>query len=96
MIRPHRILTAIVMLKIERVLENGGTRFHLSGELRSADVGEVLTEIEKILPRVVLDLAEINVVDIDGVRWLTACRAVGIRVENCASYIREWMLQEGS
>jgi ABC-type transporter Mla MlaB component len=84
------------MLKIERILENGRTRLHLSGELRSADIQEVRTEIEKIVPRVVLDLAEIGVVDIEGVRWLTACQGVGIEVENCAAYIREWMLQEKS
>jgi hypothetical protein len=85
-----------MMLKIERILESGKTRLHLSGELRCTDIEEVRTEIEKISPRVVLDLAEIGVVDIDGVRWLTACQAVGIGVENCAPYIREWMVQERS
>lgn len=84
------------MLKIECTLENGGTRFHLSGELRCADIEEVRAQIERISPRVVLDLAEIGVADIDGVRWLIACQAVGITVENCAPYIREWMLQERS
>ncbi|HEY1805112.1 MAG TPA: hypothetical protein VGG45_11620 [Terracidiphilus sp.] len=82
------------MLKIERTVENGRIRFHLSGELRFADLHAVRREIEAISPRVVLDLAEINVVDIEGVRWLTACQAVGIGVENCARYIDEWMLQE--
>lgn len=84
------------MLKIERILEGGTTRLHLSGELRSADTEEVRAEIEKILPRVVLDLAGVCVVDIDGVRWLTSCQTVGIGVENCAPYIREWMIQERS
>jgi hypothetical protein len=86
--------TVTVMLKIERVLGCDETRLLLSGELRSADIEVVRAEIEKILPRVVLDLAEIGVVDIDGARWLTACQAVGIGVENCAPYIREWILQE--
>lgn len=83
-------------MKIERTSESGCTRLHLSGELRSADIKEVRTEIEKIVPRVVLDLAEIGVVDIEGVRWLTACQGVGIKVVNCAPYIHEWMLQEKS
>ena len=43
---------------------------------------------------VVLDLEEVNLVDIDGVRWLNACQMQGVRVENCAPYIREWMHQE--
>jgi len=81
------------MLKIEYVSESGGTRLCLSGELRSAQLEEVRTEIERLSP-LVLDLAEIGVVDIDGVRWLNACRTAGVKVENCAPYIREWMRQE--
>jgi ABC-type transporter Mla MlaB component len=54
------------MVAFKRILESGKTRLHLSGELRSSDIEEVRVEIEKILPRVVLDLAEISVVDISG------------------------------
>ena len=86
--------TTIVMLKIERISESGVTRLCLSGELRSAHLEEVRAEIERISPRLVLDLAEIGVVDIYGVRWLNACQTMGVRIENCAPYIREWMLQE--
>jgi len=84
------------MLKIERILESGRSRLHLSGELRSVHIEEVRAEIEKISPRIVLDLAEIGVVDIDAVRWLNACQTVGVKVENCAPYIREWMIQDRS
>jgi hypothetical protein len=41
-----------------------------------------------------LDLDEVNVVDIDGIRFLNECQAQGIQVVNCSPYIREWMLQE--
>ncbi len=81
------------MLKIERISENGETRLCLSGELRSDHLEEMSTEIAKVSP-LVLDLAEVAVVDIYGVRWLKACQTVGVRVENCAPYIREWMRQE--
>jgi ABC-type transporter Mla MlaB component len=54
------------MVAFKRILESGKTRLHLSGELRSSDIEEVHAEIEKILPRVVSDLAEIGVVDIGG------------------------------
>ena len=82
------------MLRIERVSENGGIRLCLSGELRSSDLKDVQTEIAKIAPRIVLDLAELSLVDFDSVRWLAACETVGFKVENGASYIREWMRQE--
>ncbi len=53
-------------------------------------------EIAKIAPRIVLDLAEINLVDFNSVRWLAAFETSGFEVENGASYIREWMRQEKS
>ena len=81
------------MLKIEHISENGGSRLCLCGELRSAHLEEVRTEIARVSP-LVLDLAEIGVVDIDGVRWLNACQSAGVKVENCAPYICEWMRQE--
>lgn len=84
------------MLRIERISESGRIRLHLSGELRSAELDEVRTEIEKIAPRLVLDLTEVRLVDIEGVRWLNACQSVGVKLENCAPYIREWMLREKS
>jgi ABC-type transporter Mla MlaB component len=83
-------------VKIERVSANGETRFFLSGELRSEEVEQVNAEIASISPTVALDCAELWVVDSDGLRWLKACEAVGVKVENCAPYIREWMLQEKS
>jgi hypothetical protein len=81
------------VLRIERISENGGSRLCLSGELRSAHIEEARTEVAKILA-LVLDVAEIGVVDIDGVRWLNACQSVGVSVVNCAPYIREWMRQD--
>jgi hypothetical protein len=82
-----------LVLRIECISENGGSRLCLSGELRSADVEEVRMETAKVLP-LILDVAEIGVVDIEGVRWLNACQAAGVEVVNCAPYIREWMRQE--
>jgi hypothetical protein len=88
--------TATLTLKIERISQNGGTRFFLSGELRSADIDAIRAEIDKVSPKLALDLTEISVVDADGLRWLKSCQALGVKVENCAPYIREWMLQEES
>jgi ABC-type transporter Mla MlaB component len=81
-------------VKIERVSANGETRLSLSGELRSEEVAQINAEIANISPKIALDCAELWTVDIDGVRWLKACEAVGVKVENCAAYIREWMHQE--
>jgi hypothetical protein len=54
----------------------------------------VKTEIERGGPRVVLDLEEVDLVDVEGVRFLNAWEAEGISVLRCSPYIREWMLRE--
>lgn len=81
-------------LKIKRICEKDGTRICLSGELRCAHLVDLHAELEDAGQPVTLDLDEVAVVDIDGVRLLNECRAKGIQVVNCSPYIREWMLQE--
>ena len=81
-------------LKIKRIREKHGDRICLSGELRGPHLVDLRAEIEQCGPSVTLDLAEVNVVDIDGVRLLNECQAEGLQVVNCSPYIREWMLQE--
>jgi hypothetical protein len=77
-------------LRIERV--QGGIR--LSGELRVGHLDQVKTEIERGESPVVLDLRELDLIDLEGVRFLNACEAKGISILHCSPYIREWMLQE--
>ena len=81
-------------LRIKRLRENHGTRIFLSGELRCAHLVSLRAEIEQSGEPAILDLDEVNVVDIDGIRFLNECQAQGIQVVNCSPYIREWMLQE--
>ena len=81
-------------LKIQRIREKHGTRICLSGELRCARLGDLRAEIEQIGRPATLDLDEVDVIDIDGIRFLNACQTQNIQVVNCSPYIREWMLQE--
>jgi hypothetical protein len=41
-----------------------------------------------------LDLEEVDLADVDAIRFLNACEADGVEVLNCSPYIREWMFQE--
>jgi hypothetical protein len=79
-------------LKIERFRP----RVRLSGELRSEDLDQVKTELQKCGASAVLDLEEVNLADAEGVRFLNECEAKGISVVHCSPYIREWMLRERS
>ena len=75
-------------------IERSKGRIRLSGEFRIAELDQVKTETECCESPVVLDLKEVDLIDIEGVRFLNACEAEGILVLNCSPYIREWMLSE--
>ena len=75
-------------------IERSKGRIRLSGELRFGDLDQVQTEIERCESPVVLDLEELDLIDLEGVRFLNACEAKGMAVLHCSPYIREWMLQE--
>jgi hypothetical protein len=83
-------------LKIKRIVGKRKTRICLSGQLRSDGINAVKSEIERSGPRVALDLREVDLVDIDAVRFLNACEWAGVAILHCSPYIREWMLQERS
>ena len=77
-------------LRIEQVKG----RIRLSGEFRFGHLDTVKTEIERCESPIVLDLEELNLIDLEGVRFLNACEAKGVSILHCSPYIREWMLQE--
>jgi hypothetical protein len=77
-------------LRIERVKR----RIRLSGEFRVGDLDQVKTEIERCESPVILDLEELDLIDLEGVRFLNACESAGVAILHCSVYIREWMLQE--
>jgi len=77
-------------LKIERIR----SRVRLSGEFRSEHLDQVKAEIELCESPAVLDLEELDLVDVEGVRFLNARESAGVSILHCSPYIREWMLQE--
>jgi hypothetical protein len=81
-------------LKIDRVFGEGRTRILLSGQLRSDYLDQLKSEIERCSSPVVLDLGEVDLVDIDAIRFLNECESAGVAVVGCSPYIKEWMLRE--
>ena len=77
-------------LRIERVQRE----IRLSGEFRVDQLDQVKTEIERCESPVVLDLEEVVLVDLEGVRFLNTCESAGVSILHCSAYIRQWMLQE--
>jgi len=54
----------------------------------------VKAELISAGPPVVLNLAEVGLVDVECVRFLNKCAAEGISMLHCSAYIKEWMLRE--
>jgi anti-anti-sigma regulatory factor len=83
-----------VTLKIERDSHGGRTTIRLIGHFQSEHIEELKKQLRDNGPQLVMDLKEVTVVDGEVVRFLEACRADGIKIVHCSSYIRKWMAQE--
>ena len=83
------------MLKITRSTDSGTTTVALSGRIGCDHLPEVRRSLEEEGGRgVVLDLHEVNLVDVDVVRFLVDCQTQGIRLTHCPAYVQEWMVRE--
>ena len=68
----------------------------LSGQFET----EAIAELRRLLERqqdygdVILDLKDVSVVSRNVMHFLLSCESKGVALENCPSYIREWMERE--
>jgi hypothetical protein len=81
-------------LKIEKYSDEYGTTFRLIGRMQAEHLAEVETPIKETGSKIVLDLEELNLVDVEAVRFLGSCEVVGVTLVNCAPYIRDWIDKE--
>lgn len=79
-------------LKIETESDGRTTWIRLSGRLRSEHLAELKAQLRG--EEIALDLEGITLVDVEAVRFLNRCEAVGIRTVRESPYIRAWMLRE--
>ena len=66
----------------------------LIGRVQAEHFAELEKEIRESGPTVVIDLDEVDLVDVDVVRFLGICEAQGITLFNCAPYIHDWIGKE--
>ena len=87
-------MTLPMTFKIERHADGRRATLRLIGRLQAEYMEELQAQIEDNGPRTVLDLDEVTLVDVEAVRFLSACEATGIAVLHCPPYIREWIARE--
>jgi hypothetical protein len=82
--------------RIETAARGTVILFILSGRIDTQAIAELrrLFELQADCHDIVLDLKDVGVVDRDVVCFQVRCQADGVKLENCPSYIREWMERE--
>jgi hypothetical protein len=83
-----------VTFKIDRNSENQKTILRISGRIDPEGILELKRQLEEVAERVVLDLKEVTVVDLEAVRFLGSCVVHGIELRSCPPYITEWIRRE--
>ena len=85
---------AAQQLRIETESRGRRTTIRLIGHFQSEHVEELARQFQRCGPKVVLDLKEVTLVDVDFVRSLGARELAGAKIVNCSQYIREWIDRE--
>jgi anti-anti-sigma regulatory factor len=83
------------MLKIHRSA-NGEVVFTLSGRLDHNSTTELedLIGAETKTKQIVLDLKDLTLAGQSDIDFLERCEAAGIKLVNCARYVREWITKQ--
>ena len=81
-------------LRIERSARQRFTVFTLSGRMAAGEVAELKEHFDCEYRNIILDLRDLRLADRAAVRFLRACQADGMKLENCPAYICEWIHRE--
>jgi len=83
-----------VTFKIEKFRDANRTTIRLIGRMRAEHLSELEKQIRESESKIVLDLEELNLVDVEAVRFLGMCETQGVTLLNCSPYIRDWIGKE--
>ena len=83
-----------VTFKIEKHRDRHSTTIRLIGRMRAEDLSELEKQVRESESKIVLDLEELDLVDVEAVRFLGMCERQGVTLLNCSPYIRDWIGKE--
>ena len=67
----------------------------LIGEFDVEHLDEVKAQVNDASCPVVVDVGELTLISVEGIRFLNACHDRGMPIVNASGYITEWMTLEG-
>jgi hypothetical protein len=62
--------------------------------MRAEHLSDLEKQIRENESRVVLDLEELDLIDVEAVRFLGTCETQGVTLLNCSPYLRHWIGKE--
>jgi ABC-type transporter Mla MlaB component len=83
-----------MVLRIEKVSREQLITLRLSGRIQAEHLEQLKAQMEGLQQKVVLDLADVKLVDRDAVSFLAVCEANGVELRQCSPYIRDWIGRE--
>jgi anti-anti-sigma regulatory factor len=81
-------------LKINRHASGGHVIVQLVGTMRAEHLDEVKAQVTMTGDHVTIDVGELTLVSVEGIRFLNACQDKGADIVNASPYIFEWMTLE--
>ena len=87
-------LSSAMTLRITTGSDGQETTLKLSGRIRSTDIESIREAMKGKAKRIVFDLEEVTLVDLDVVRFLGVAEAEGVELVNHSPYIRDWIFKE--
>ena len=82
-------------LRIERRRSGDTLIVQLIGEFDVEHLAEVNAQVNDAQRPVVVDIGELALISVEGIRFLNACQNNGTPIINASGYIAEWMTLEG-
>jgi anti-anti-sigma regulatory factor len=80
--------------KIEKRFQGERTVIRLIGRIQAENLAELEQQLEGIETKIVFDLSEVMIVDVDVVRFFGGCKEKGVELQHCSPYIRDWIVRE--
>ena len=81
-------------LRIERRRSGDTLIVQLIGEFDVQQLDEVRAQVYDPACPVVVDVGELTLISVEGIRFLNTCRDNGMSIINASGYITEWMTLE--
>jgi hypothetical protein len=82
------------MLRFEKESDGHTTILRLVGRIEAVNISNIPAQMDDENARMLMDLGEVTLVNVEVVRFLTGCEDKGIVLLHRPPHIREWILRE--